>query len=219
MTGTLASAADALDQALAAARDDHVHVLGHGDQAAHGGTVGGLHQLHASSAAGRPRPAPAAPARPAPGWTAGLRAAAQDAGVAALDGQRGGLDGHVGPALEDHAEHAQRHAHLAHAMPLGWRLHAGDLADRVGHGGELLAALGHGGDDLRRQSQAVDHGRPGRPPAPPPGRAHWPRPARHRPRAGGGPAHAGPGPWPPSMRRPSRWRRGARRRRHGPCRG
>ena len=42
----LGLAADALDQALAAARDDHVDVLRHGDQLAHGLAVGGLHQLH-----------------------------------------------------------------------------------------------------------------------------------------------------------------------------
>jgi hypothetical protein len=62
--------ADALDQALAAARDDHVHVLGHGDQPAHGGAVGGLDQLHGVGgrpALGQRLPAPAATA---PGWTA-----------------------------------------------------------------------------------------------------------------------------------------------------
>ena len=41
----LGLAADALDQALAAARDDHVHVLRHGDQGADGGAVGRVHDL------------------------------------------------------------------------------------------------------------------------------------------------------------------------------
>ena len=36
----------ALDQALAAARDDDVHVFGHGDEFAHGGAVGGFDHLH-----------------------------------------------------------------------------------------------------------------------------------------------------------------------------
>jgi hypothetical protein len=39
-------AADPLDQAFAAARDDDIHKLRHGDQLAHHGAVGGLHQLH-----------------------------------------------------------------------------------------------------------------------------------------------------------------------------
>jgi hypothetical protein len=64
----LGLAADALDQALAAARDDHVHVLGHGDQLADGGAVGGLHQLHAVGRQAGLRSAPAAPAAPAPCW-------------------------------------------------------------------------------------------------------------------------------------------------------
>jgi hypothetical protein len=158
MTGTLASRADALDQPLAAARDDHVHELGHRDQVADGGAVGGVDQLH--GVGGRPASSSArAPARPAPGWTGCLGAAAQDAGVAALDGQRRGLDGHVGPALIDHAEHAQRHAHVADADAGGAALHAGDLADRVGHGGDLLAALGHGLQHLGAEAQAVDHRR------------------------------------------------------------
>ena len=113
-----------------------------------------------------------------------LRAAAQDAGVAALDRQAGGLDGHVGPALEDHAEHADRHAHLADADAAGLLLHADDLADDVGHGGQLLAALGHGLDDLGRELEAVHHAaRPGRP--------------RRRARC--------PARWPPAA--PRRWLR------------
>jgi hypothetical protein len=96
--GHLGIAADALDQALAAARDDHVHILRHGNQLAHGLAVGGLHQLHRIG--GRPASASACctSAQRLVGLD-GLGAAAQDAGVAALDGQAGGLDGDVGPAL------------------------------------------------------------------------------------------------------------------------
>ena len=44
--GHLGIAADALDEPLAATRNDHVHKLRHGDELAHGLAVGGLHQLH-----------------------------------------------------------------------------------------------------------------------------------------------------------------------------
>jgi hypothetical protein len=89
----------------------------------------------------------------------GLRAATQDAGVAALDGQGRRLDGDVGAALVNHAEHAQGDAHLAHADAGGTALDAGHLADGIGHGGQLFAALGHGVDDFPGQAQAVHHGR------------------------------------------------------------
>ena len=37
---------DARDEALAAARHDHIHILLHGDEFAHCGAVGGVHHLH-----------------------------------------------------------------------------------------------------------------------------------------------------------------------------
>jgi hypothetical protein len=156
--GHLGIAADALDQALAAARDDHVHKLRHGDELAHGLAVGGLHQLHRVL------------------WQArlgqrllhdlgqrlvrinSLGAAAQDAGIAALDAEAGRFDGHVGPALVDHAEHTNWHTHLAHADAAGLLLHANDLANDVGHGGQLLAALGTGLQHLGAKFEAVHHG-------------------------------------------------------------
>ena len=69
-----------------------------------------------------------------------LRAAAQNAGIAALDGQRSGFNRHVRPTFVNHAENANRHPHLANADAAGLLLHANDLADHVRHGGELLAA-------------------------------------------------------------------------------
>jgi hypothetical protein len=44
-----------------------------------------------------------------------LGTATRDAGVAALDGQRSGLDGDVRAALEDRAEDPQPHPHLPNA--------------------------------------------------------------------------------------------------------
>ncbi len=151
---------DALDQALAAARDDHVDELRHRDQRAHRGAVGGRHQLHGvfrQAGLGQRRAHQRGQRAVA---VHGLGAAAQDAGVAALDGQARGLDGDVGPALVDHAEHPQRHAHAAHGDAARAALHAGDLAHRVGHRGDLLAAFGQRGDDGVGQAQAVEQ-RPG----------------------------------------------------------
>ena len=42
-------AADALDQALATTRHDHVDIVRHADQRADCGAVGGIHDLHGSS--------------------------------------------------------------------------------------------------------------------------------------------------------------------------
>ena len=142
--GHLGITADALDQALAAARDDHVHIFGQRDELAHHLAVGGLHQLH-----GVVRQTGLSQRllhQPGQGFVGvnGFGAAAQDARVAAFDGQTGGLDGDIGPALVNHAEHANGHPHLAHADSAGLLLHADDLANHVGHGGQLLAALGTG---------------------------------------------------------------------------
>ena len=121
-----------------------------------------------------------------------LRAAAQDARVAALDGQRRGLDRDVGTALVDHAEHAQRHAHAAHADAAGALRDAGDLADRVGHLGELQAAVDDGVERMRVEAQAVEQ-RAGDAVGGGGGRsARWPTRARGRPRAGARRARATP---------------------------
>ena len=85
--GHLGLGADALDQALAAARDDDVDELGHGDELAHGGAVGCGHQLHrlARQAGAFKRLLHQRGQRLV--GVDGLAAAAQDAGVAALDAQ------------------------------------------------------------------------------------------------------------------------------------
>ena len=185
-------ARDALDQALAAARDDHVDELGHRDQPADGGAVGGLDQLHRRLGQARvgQRALHAAPQRDV--GADRLGAAAQDARVAALDGQRRGLDRDVGAALVDHAEHAQRHAHAAHADAAGALRDAGDLADRVGHLGQLQAAFDDGGRA---------HARPGA------GDRAAGRRGRCRRR------RAGPARWPSRARAPASRRRAASARR------
>ena len=86
----------------------------------------------------------------------GLLAAAQDHGVAALDAERRGVDRHVGPALVDHEDDAQRHAHLPDFQPVGPPARRDDLADRVGQRGHVAQRLGHLVDPPGIQRQAVD---------------------------------------------------------------
>ena len=152
-------AADPLDQTLAAARDDHVHMLGHGDQVADGRAVGGGDHLHRVGGQAGFFQGPLHQRGQRLVGIDRLRSSPQDGRVAALDRQAGRLDRHVGPALEDHAEHAQRHPHLPHPDAAGLLAHAGDLADQLGHGGQLVAALGHRLEHLGRQAQPVDHRR------------------------------------------------------------
>ena len=155
--GHFGLSADALDQALAATRNDHVHKLRHGDELAYSGAVGGLHQLHGLHRQTAVGQGFLHQKRQRLVRLDGLRATAQDAGVAAFDGEAGRFDGHVGSALENHAKHANGHPHLAHADATGHLLHADDFADHVGHGGQLLAALGAGFQHLGGQFQAVHH--------------------------------------------------------------
>ena len=89
----------------------------------------------------------------------GLRAATQDAGIATFDGQRGGLDRHIGTALVNHAKDTDGHPHMAHADAAGAAAQIRDLADGVGHRGNLFAAFCDGGDDFVGESQPVHHGR------------------------------------------------------------
>ena len=145
-------ARDPLDQALAAARDDEVDRLRRRDQVADRGAVGRLHQLHRVGrqpgfGERRLHELPEREVR-----VDRLRAAAQDAGVAALDRERRRLDRHVRPALVDHREDAERHAHAADADAARPLAQLGDLADRIGHRRDLLAAVGDGLDRLRRRA-------------------------------------------------------------------
>ena len=150
---------DAGDQALAAARHDHVDVFRHGDQQAHGGPVGGFQHLHgAGRQAGRGQPFVHAGGNGLVGAER-LAAAAQDAGIAGLQAQPGRVGGHVGARLVDDADHAQRHAHLAKLDPARTVGKLAHFAHRVRQGGNLAQAFGHAGHGFFRQGQAVDHRR------------------------------------------------------------
>ena len=121
---------------------------------------------------------------------AGGGAAPQHHGVAALEGEPGGVDRDVGPGLVDHADHAHGHPDLADLQAVGQGRAADHLPDGVGQPGDVAQRVGHGVHATGVEAQAVDQSPR---PAPTGGRARcparWPRGCR---------------PWPPRGRRP--WR-------------
>ncbi|MNN20003.1 hypothetical protein D3C81_1332620 [compost metagenome] len=154
----LGVAADALDQALAATRYDHVDVFGHGDQCAHGGTIGRFHYLHgARGQAGFGQALLDAGGDCLIGVDR-LGATAQDGRVTRLQAQAGRVDGHVRPRFVDDPDHAQRHAHLADLDAGRHIAHVADFADRIRQRSDLTQALDHVIDARRSQGQAIQHG-------------------------------------------------------------
>ncbi len=148
---------DVVDQAGAAARDDHVDQAAGAHQMGHRLAVGTGHELHG------------------PGRQPGLlgrlgqhadqrgvrfvrrRGAAQQRHVAALEAEAGGVHGHVRAGLVDDRDHAERHPELAHLQPVGQRVAADHLADRVGQRGDVTQALRHRGDPALVERQPVEH--------------------------------------------------------------
>ena len=155
--GHLGLAADALNQALATARDDDIHVSGHGDELAHGLAVGGGHQLHRLGGQACLHQCLLHQRGQSAVAVDGLGATTQDASVAALDAQGRGFDGDVGTALVDHAKHANRHPHLADTDAAGLLLHADDFTNDVGHGRELFTAFCTGFNHFGAKFETVDH--------------------------------------------------------------
>ncbi|MNZ18866.1 hypothetical protein D3C78_358860 [compost metagenome] len=152
-------AADAFDQATAAPRDDDIDKLRHADQRANRLTVGGLDHLnHGGRQAGLGKATLNAGSDGAVGVN-GLGAAAQDGGVAGLQAQAGGIDGHVRARFVDDPDHPQRHAHLADLNTRRAIAHVADGADRVCQAGHLAQAGDHAVDTRWGQGQAVEQGR------------------------------------------------------------
>ncbi len=146
-------AADALDQATATARHDHVDVLGHGDHRANGGTVGGFDHLHHGGRQfGLGQTALDARGNRPVGMNR-FGATAQDGRVAGLQAQARGIDGHVGPGFVDDPDHAQRHAHLADLNARRTEAHVADRTDRVRQCSDLTQADDHAVDARRGQFQ------------------------------------------------------------------
>ena len=150
---------DAGDQALAAARHDHVDaavqpaqqqadrraVAGRhqGDRGlGQTGFAQSLHQTFVDRAAGPET----------------VRAAAQDHGVAGFQAQHAGVGGDVGAAFENHGDDAERHAYPLddHAVrPLPALGHDADGIGDLAHGRD---AVGHRVDARLRQRQPIDEG-------------------------------------------------------------
>ncbi len=82
--------------------------------------------------------------------------AAQDAGVAGLQAQAGGVRGHVRARFVDDADDAERHAHAADFDAGRAAREAADLPDRVFQRRDVFQSLGHLLDGLRVERQAVD---------------------------------------------------------------
>ena len=85
------------------------------------------------------------------------RTAAQQHGVAGLQRQPERVDGDVGPALVDHADHAERNPLLAHLQAVGQRAAAQHLTDGIGQARDLPQSGGDAVDALRVQGEPVQH--------------------------------------------------------------
>ena len=93
------------------------------------------------------------------GGAEAVRAAAQDHGIAGLEAQRAGIGGDVRPALVDHADDAERHAHALDAHAVRPRPGRHDGADRIGELAHHVEAVRHGLDPRRVERQPVEEGR------------------------------------------------------------
>ena len=91
------------------------------------------------------------------GTAPGLLAAAQDTGVAALDGKGSGIAGHIGAALVDNGDHTHGHSRLFNDKPVGALHPVQHPAHRVGQSGNLADALRHGFNARCGQGQTVQH--------------------------------------------------------------
>ncbi len=85
-----------------------------------------------------------------------FRAATQDHGVAGLQTQRARIGSHIGPALVNDSDDAQRHAHALDAQSVGPVPFRHRRADRVLDGDDLLDAAGHRFDTLLIQAQSIE---------------------------------------------------------------
>ena len=86
-----------------------------------------------------------------------VAAGAQDAHVAALQAQRGGVAGHVGTALVDDGHHAHGHGGLFNDKPVRAHLAGKDFSDGIGRDCHLPHALCHCRNPRLGQCQTIEH--------------------------------------------------------------
>ena len=89
----------------------------------------------------------------------GVAAAAQDDGVAGLEAESGGVDGHVGPGLVHHRDDPERHPDPLDLQSLGRPPPGDDLPHRIGQGGDVAQAAGYAVAGVARRGEAVDERR------------------------------------------------------------
>ena len=150
---------DARDQALAAARHDHIDgAVQSAQQQAHRGAVTGRHQRDRSLRQTRFAQSlhQAVVDRAAGPETVG--ATAQDHRVAGFQAQHAGVGSDVGAALEDHRDHAERHAHPLDGHAVRSLPAFGHDPDRIGDIAYGRDAVGHRIDPRLRQRQPIDEG-------------------------------------------------------------
>ena len=145
----------ALNQARAAARNEHIDDTAELHELAGGLAIGGLNHRYglAREALGLQRIGQQLGNHGA--RVIGQRAAAQNAGVAGADADARGVGRHVGARLVNHGDQAQRHAHAGEVHATCEHTVIEHTADRIGQIGELLQAGSHALDALRSQQQAV----------------------------------------------------------------
>ena len=146
---------DSPDQPFAAARDDQVDELVEPQKLADGIAVRGGHQLHGIGGQIVGRQAILENPMEGAVGVQGFLAAAEHNGVAALDAQRGRVDGDVGPGFVNEEDDAERHGDLVDHQAVGPHAAVEDAADGIGQGGHLAQASRRGRDPVRRQPQTV----------------------------------------------------------------
>ena len=149
---------DPLDQAPAAARHDHVDRVVHAQQQADRGPVGGRHALDRGLGQSGSREALLQAIQDRARGMEAFGAAAQDRRVAGLEAEPAGVRRHVGPALVDDADHAERHRDPGDPEPVGPVPFGQHAPHRVGERGDRLEARGHGLAAAGVELEAVEQG-------------------------------------------------------------
>ena len=150
-------ALDQSDKALTATRNDHVHMVSHGQHLADRRSITGRDQLNSILGQTGGAQSVLQAFMDQPCRMEAFRTAPQDHRVSGLQAQCTRIRRHVRAAFIDHTDHAQRGAHAANVQARGTVPFFHYLAHRVilsGHGPQPVA---HAFDPIFVQHQAVHH--------------------------------------------------------------